>query len=134
MLLPLLLATALHATRAAAGADTLSGTWQVTGEVMGNPLNELCTLKQAGTKLTGSCKNTDAADAKPFDVTGDVQGGKVAFSHPGDYQGQPLTVSYAGILASAKAFKGTVDVQPFGVSGTFTAAAASPAPAAATKP
>ena len=126
MLLPLLLATVFQA----APADTLSGTWQVTGEVMGNPLNEVCTLAQAGAKLTGTCKRT-GAEAKPSAVTGEVKAGKITFSHDSDYEGTTLTVSYTGTLASAKELKGTLEVQPFGVSGTFTATPAAPATAPA---
>ncbi len=124
MLLTALLASALAAAPA---ADSITGTWKITGDVMGNPLNSVCALKQAAAKITGTCTNTDAADAKPVDVTGEVKDGKVTFSHGGDYQGQALTITYAGALASAKELKGTIDVQPFGVTGTFTAA---PAPAA----
>ena len=139
MLLAVLLASALHAAPGAAPtADSLTGTWQITGDVMGNPLNERCTLAQASTKVTGTCKNTDAADAKAFDVTGEVKDGKVSFSHGGDYQGQALTITYTGALATAKSLKGTVEVMPFGVSGQFTAApvtaSAAPTPATPTKP
>ena len=127
MLFAFVLASALQLGAAAPAADTLSGTWRVTGDVVGNPINELCTLRQAGTKLTGSCKGADA-DAQAYDVTGEVANGQVTFSHGGDYQGQTITITYAAPLASATELKGTVDVQPFGVGGTFTAAPA-PAPA-----
>ena len=135
MLLPFLLAVAVHAIPAPPAADTVSGLWRVTGDVMGNPINEVCTLKQDGVKLTGICKNTDAADAKPFDVTGEVNAGKITFSHGGEYQGQALTMTYSGTLAATKELKGSVDVQPFGVTGTFSATPASAArPAAPAKP
>jgi hypothetical protein len=126
MLLPLLLATVFQA----APADTLSGTWQLTGEVMGKPLDEVCTLSQAGPTLTGTCKQT-GADAKSHMVTGEVKAGRVTFSHDGDHEGTTLTVSYTGMLASAKELRGTLEVQPFGVSGTFTATPAAPAMAPA---
>jgi hypothetical protein len=117
MLLPLLLVSALHL----APADTLTGTWKITGDVMGNPLNEVCTLKQSGDSLSGSCKNADANDAKAFDVTGEVKDGKITFRHGGDYQGQALTITYSGTLAAARTLKGSVDVQPYAVTGDFTA-------------
>lgn len=129
MLLAALLASALHAAPPRPAADSLTGTWRVAGDVMGNPIHELCTLAQAGTKLTGTCKNTDAPDARPFDVTGEVKDGRVTFSHGGDYQGQALTIAYTGTLSSPTELKGTVDVQPFGVGGTFTAAPVTAAPA-----
>ena len=116
MLLTLALLTALH-------ADSLPGTWKITGDVMGNPLKEQCTLKQEGATLSGSCTNEQGG---PYAVTGEVKDGKLTLKHGGDYQGTALTFVYSGTLASAKEIKGTVEVQPFGASGTFTAA---PAPA-----
>ncbi|GJG88078.1 hypothetical protein tb265_32590 [Gemmatimonadetes bacterium T265] len=130
MLFPLALLAALHAAPASA-ADSVTGTWRISGDVVGNPVNELCTLKQAGAAVTGSCKNADAADAKPYDVTGEVKGDTVTFRHGGDYQGTAITLTYTGTTATPKALKGTIDVQPFGVNGTFSAA---PAPAAPAKP
>lgn len=140
MLLAVLLASAVHAAPA---PDSLTGAWQVRGDVVGNPLNEICTVTQAGAKLTGSCKNTDDAGAPAFDLTGEVREGKVTFSHGGEYQGQSLTITYVGTLAAPRALKGTVDVQPFAVNGTFTATPvapsgaprpAAPTPAAPAKP
>jgi hypothetical protein len=123
MLLVLTLAAALHATPAT--ADSLPGTWKLTGDVAGNPLVETCTIKQAGAVVTGSCTNEQGG---PYEVTGDVKDGKVTFKHGGDYQGTALTIVYSGTLAAPAQLKGTVEVQPFGVTGTFTAAPA-PAPA-----
>jgi hypothetical protein len=128
MLLTLTLVSLLHA---APTADTLAGAWQIKGDVAGNPLNEVCTIKQTGTALSGTCtRETDA----PQPLTGEVKDGKVTFKHGGDYQGQELTITYTGTLASPKELKGTVDVQPFGVSGDFTATPAPATPAAPAKP
>ena len=126
MLLTLALLSVL---RAAPAADSLSGSWQITGDVMGNPVDETCTLKQAGATLSGSCVGQTG---EKIDVTGEVKDGKVVFRHGADYQGQALTITYPATFASAKQLKGTMDVQPMGVSGTFTAAPA--AAPAATKP
>ena len=126
MVLSLVLAAALHAAPAPApafAADTLTGIWQVRGDVMGNPLKETCTLRQSGTVLSGSCTNEEGG---PYAVTGEAKDGKFTFKHGGDYQGTALTIVYSGTLASPKAFKGTIEVQPFGAAGTFAAA---PAPA-----
>ena len=133
-MLPFLtLLAALHAPPAApsrGAADSVAGAWQITGDVMGNPLKELCTLKQTGTALTGKCTRTD--DNSTLDVTGEVKDGKVTFKHGGDYQGAALTMVYTGTLpapgAASREIKGTVEVQPFGATGTFTAAPAPPKP------
>ena len=113
----------------AAPADSISGTWQIKGDVAGNPLNTTCTLVLAEAKISGSCKN---AEGKVDPIFGEVKDGKVVFEHGGDYQGQELKIIYTGTLASAKEMKGTIEVKPFDVSGEFTAtpaAAAAPAPA-----
>jgi len=130
MLLSIVLAIALQA----APSDSMSGTWHVTGDIAGNPLDELCTLTQADTLLTGSCKAAKPADAKVWAVSGVVKGGKVSFSHGGEYEGSPLTIAYVSTLASATQISGSVDVPEFSVSGTFTAVPVAPqAPAVPAK-
>jgi hypothetical protein len=126
MLLPLALLSALQAApQPAFQADSLSGTWQIKGDVMGNPIDQSCTLTQTGATLGGSCVGNTG---EKLDLTGEVKDGKAVFRFKSDYQGTPLTIVYTATSASAKQLKGTVEVQPMGVSGTFTAA---PAP---TKP
>ena len=124
MLLAFALVTAL-----AAPADSISGTWQIKGDVAGNALNTTCTLVVAEAKISGSCKN---AEGKVDPIVGEVKDGKVVFEHGGDYQGTELKIIYTGTLPSAKEMTGTIDVKPFDVSGEFTAtpvAAAAAAPA-----
>ena len=128
MMLPVLFVAALLGTP----SDSLSGTWQVTGDVMGNPLNEICILKQTGNALIGSCKAAAPTDALAWAVTGEVNGATVTFSHGGDYEGTPLTIAYSGTLSSGTQLKGNVEVAPFGAGGTFSATSvpAAPTPAA----
>ena len=133
MLLTLALLTALHTAPA---ADSVAGTWQIKGDVAGNPLNTICTVAQTADSLSGSC---DVGNGQPFPLSGVVKDGKVTIQHGGDYQGQELTIVYSGTLTSAKKIEGTVEVQPFGATGTFTAAPApatpaTPAPAPAPAP
>jgi hypothetical protein len=111
----------------ASAADPINGTWQITGDVVGNPLNEVCTIKQDGTQLSGSCTGESG---QAYDLTGEVkEDGTVTFKHGGEYQGTELTIVYSGTLTGQE-LKGTVNVQPFGVDGEFTATPA-PAPAPA---
>ena len=119
MLLAVALAAALHAS----AADSVPGTWKITGDVMGNPLDQLCTLKQADTTVTGSCTGNQG-EALP--VTGAFKDGKLTFKYPSDYQGTALTIVFSATFAAPQQLKGSVEVQPMGVTGTFTAA---PAPA-----
>ena len=127
MLLSLSLVAALAAAPAApaAPADSISGAWKITGDVMGNPIDQTCTMQLTGAKLAGTCTG---AQGEKLELTGDVKDGKIIFRHGADYQGQALTVTYTGTLAAPKQLKGTIDVAPMGVNGVFTAV---PAP---TKP
>ena len=125
MLLALTLVASLHA----ASADSISGKWQLKGDVVGNPLNTICEIAQSGTKITGVCSNDQGGPAQP--ITGEVKGDSVTFSHGGDYQGTALTIVYSGQAASANKLEGTINVKPFDAAGTFTAepvAAALPPP------
>jgi hypothetical protein len=126
-MLPIL--TLLVALHIAPAADSVAGAWQITGDIMGNPLRELCTLKQSGAVVSGSCTNEQGGR---YEVSGEVKEGKLTFKHGGDYQGTALTFVYSATLAAPtappKELKGTVEVQPFGASGTFTAAPAPPKP------
>lgn len=124
MLATLTLLAVLHVAPAPA-ADTIPGTWQIQGEVEGNPLAEVCTLRQSGDALTGDCGGNP--------LTGEVKEGKITFQHGGlEYEGEPLTLIYTGTLAAPREIRGTVTVLPFDVSGPFTAKPAeAPAPAPA---
>ena len=120
MLLMLSLLTALGTAPA---TDSIPGKWAITGDVAGNPVKTVCTLIRTGTALTGNCTNPEGA---PYVLTGEVKEKTVVFRYDIDYQGQPLTIEYTGTLPSSTEMKGTIDVKPMSVSGTFSAV---PAPA-----
>lgn len=120
MLLSLALLATLHAAPA---ADSLSGTWQIKGDVVGNPLDQACEIKQAGATLSGTCTG-QAGEKLP--LTGEVKDGKVVFKYASDYQGTALTIVFTSTASTAKQLKGSIEVQPMGVTGTFSA---TPAPA-----
>ena len=111
---------ALLAAPALAQSNTISGAWKVTGDVVGNPINMVCTFIQDCKKLTGSCKAVGAD--KVVDLTGEVDDKKVTWKYDSEYQGQKITLTYTGTLDAPSQFKGDIDVQPFGVTGTFSAA------------
>ncbi|MEO8562093.1 MAG: hypothetical protein ABI601_08470 [bacterium] len=118
MLLTLTLLSALHA---ASPADSLAGTWKFTNEVAGTNWSELCTFKQAGTALTGSCVGDTGV---PATITGELKAGTVTFQHGGDYQGQEITIIFTGAVGTPGELKGTINVKPFDAAGSFTAAPA----------
>ena len=98
---------------------SVAGAWKVTGDIMGYPVDTLCTFAQDGKKLTGSCKS--AGESKANDITGEVDEKKVTWSLKTEYNGQEITVTFKGALADASQFKGDIDVQPLNVAGTFEA-------------
>ena len=100
-------------------AASVAGAWKVTGDIMGYPVDTLCTFAQDGKKLTGSCKS--AGESKANDITGEVDAKKVTWSLKTEYNAQEITVTFKGTLEDASQFKGDIDVQPLNVAGTFEA-------------
>lgn len=97
----------------------VSGAWKVAGDIMGYPVDQLCTFAQDGKKLTGSCKSSD--DKANVEINGEVDDKKATWSFKTEYNGEAITVTFKGTLDDATHLKGDIDVQPLGASGTFTA-------------
>ncbi len=115
---------ALAFTLPVAAAD-ISGTWSVSGEIVGNQVNMKCTFAQADGKLTGTC----AGEVGSTQTTGTVTENKVSFMHTVD-RGQVYELNYNGTLdAAGTSMQGEILVM--GVAGTFTAKKDAAAPAAA---
>ena len=113
LILPLLLLS----TTALLAQPTVPGSWTITGDVQGYPINEACTFTQAADKITGSC----VTDGKTYDTTVTIKDDKVIFVHGGEYQGQALTLTYTGTYNDKGDLSGTINVDPLGYDGTFTA-------------
>jgi hypothetical protein len=117
-----LVASAPAARAQAAPADApadFSGVWSFAGEVQGVEVTETCTLTQsADAKVAGSC---DTSAGGKFDAAGAVTGKTLIFHHGGQYNGTDLVMTYTGKVGSDGIVTGTIDVDPFGVSGSFTA-------------
>lgn len=114
---------------AAAPDTTVAGTWAITGDIQGVDIAETCTIVQQDVVLTGSC---DTPSGK-YDLKGKLDGKTVSYSHGGKYQGSDFVITYTGKLADDGSIAGTMDVDPFSVTGNFTAkkgTAATPPPAA----
>ena len=97
--------------------STLSGRWRIVGDVGGYPVNQTCTIKQAGTLLTGNCASDQATES----ISGETVGAEFSFTQNSDYEGSRLQFTYRGTFESATRLKGRIDVQPVGAAGTFTA-------------
>ena len=106
----------LFASSALAATD-LTGQWTIHNSIAGNENDQVCKLAVADNKITGSCKSQD----KDLPVTGTVDGNKVTWQFQSEYNGSPLTLIYKATLDDSNKIVGTVEVQPYGVTGDFTA-------------
>jgi len=108
----------LAASVLAADAPRLAGHWAVHQSIAGNESDQDCTFTlEDNNKVGGSCKIGEQT-AK---VTGSVDGKKATWKYDMDYNGSTLTLIYAATLDDADKFSGSVEVQPYGVSGEFNA-------------
>lgn len=115
----------LLAAAFAADPVVITGTWNLDGNVQGYPITEVCKLAQAAdATITGVCNDTKLDRT----VTGKVTDKGITFSHPSEYQGDALTLTYAGIFDEKGVLSGTIDVQPLDYQGTFSATKAVPKP------
>ena len=120
----LLLATLLVSSSALA-ATPIAGTWKINGDVQGYPIHETCSLTGDDSALTGTCAGEKTVPAKAS-----LKGNTFTLTHAGEYEGQPLTLTYTGKVQADGNIDGTIDVQPLNYDGTFTATRSTePAPA-----
>ena len=111
-------ATLLFACSAfAAGVPSLTGQWSIHNSISGSESDQACKFVQADNKITGSCTSED----KEVQISGSIDGNKATWKYDSDYNGTPLTLTYTATLDDSGTIKGSVDVQPFGVEGDFTA-------------
>ena len=101
----------------AAGAPNLTGTWSIHNSIAGNESDQECKFVQTDNKLTGTCKGQE----KDVEITGSLDGNKVSWKYESDYNGTPLTLIYTATLDDSGKISGSVEVQPFSVTGDFTA-------------
>jgi hypothetical protein len=101
----------------AAGAPNLTGQWLIHNSVAGNESDQECKFVQTDNKISGTCKTADSE----VPVNGTLDGNKATWKYDMDYNGTPLTLTYTATLDDSGKIAGSVDVQPFGVTGDFTA-------------
>jgi hypothetical protein len=110
----ILVAFAVAAFAIPSFAADISGTWSITGDVVGNPVNMKCAFTQDGPKVSGTC--TGEAGSTP--TTGSVAADKVTFTHTVQ-RDQAYELTYSGTLdAAGTSMKGEIAVM--GVTGTFS--------------
>ena len=101
----------------AAPPAAVSGRWTVNSNISGNTSELSCTFEQNEADLTGTCESTQGT----LNISGKVDGTKVAWQFDVTWEGQPLTLYYNGTLDENATIVGTVDVQPVAASGDFSA-------------
>ncbi len=111
-------AALLFATTAFAAPASLTGDWSVHNNIAGNESDQPCKLVQTDNKISGTCKTADGGEAQ---VSGSIDGNKATWKFDMDYNGTALTLTYTATLDDSGRVAGGVEVQPFGVSGDFTA-------------
>lgn len=115
-LLPVLLASVCIAA-SAADAPSLTGSWKIHNNIVGNESDMECTFTQTDKDLAGSCK----ADQGSVKISGKVDAKKVSWTYKSEYNGGPITLTYGGTLDSNNKISGTVRVEEYSVDGDFTA-------------
>src|SRR5258708_6288047 len=108
---------ALLFASSAFGAQNLTGHWAIHNNIAGNENDLSCELVVTDNKITGSCKSLH----KNLPVTGAVEGNKVTWEFQAEYNGSPITLIYRATLDDSNKILGTVEVQPYGVTGDITA-------------
>ena len=101
----------------AAAAPSVTGKWNIHQSVAGNETDTECNLVQTENKLTGTCKNQED---KSLEIKGTVDGSKATWQFESEYNGTPLTIKFTGTIDESGKMSGSVDVDPFGVTGEFT--------------
>ena len=97
-------------------AAEISGDWKLEGSIGQFPVDIVCSLKEADSKLTGVCKGADIGELA---LAGDTDGKTVKWSYEVNFQGQQFTIVYTATLDSATSMKGTISVMG-NPSGSFT--------------
>jgi hypothetical protein len=116
-------AVLLASSAFAVAAPSLTGNWTVHSSIAGNDSDQECKFVQTDNTLSGTCKGND----KDVTIKGSIDGNKLTWQYESDYNETPLTVKYTATLDDSGKISGTVDVDPFNVSGDFTATPSKPA-------
>lgn len=98
--------------------NSISGKWKIHGSVAGNESNSVCTFIQTDNILSGSCVLEQPEGTT--NLVGKVEGNKISWTVKADYNGNPLTITYSGLLEEGK-ISGDINVEEFGITGEFSA-------------
>jgi hypothetical protein len=107
-----LLAIAAVLFSGAAFADDLAGAWKISGDVVGNAIDAVCTFAGSGDKTTASCVGQSGPGAAAPVKIADKSVTWV-------WDAGEATLTFKGTMDTPKSMKGDIEVQ--GVTGSFTA-------------
>jgi hypothetical protein len=96
-------------------ADSVAGTWNVDGDVAGNPVKFTTVWKQDGETLSG----TATLEGRETPVTGTAKDKAVTFEFDTVHEGTTYHLVFTGTVGDDGVLKGAIAVA--GVEGTFTA-------------
>jgi len=105
----------------AAGVPSLAGQWTIHNSIGGNENQQECMFARGGRQDQRNLQICQALRTYSVQVTGSVNGKKVTWKYEMDYNGTPLTMTYTATLDDTDKVSGTFEVEPFAVSGDFTA-------------
>ena len=95
-----------------AQAADVAGNWKISGDIVGNAVDVVCTFAGSGDKTTAAC----GPEGKPgAPAPAKVAGSDVSW----DWDAGQAVLSFKGKLDSDKSMKGDIDTS--GVTGSFTA-------------
>jgi hypothetical protein len=114
MLVAMSAATMLLSLAAFAADANVTGEWDMTVETQAGTGNPHFSLKQDGTKVSGTYKGM-LGEAP---VTGTVKGNEISLTFKANAQGTDVAVTYTGTV-EGNTMKGKVSLGDFG-EGTFT--------------
>jgi uncharacterized protein len=100
----------------AAAGSPFAGTWKITGDVVGNPVNSTCTFTVDGAGKVGGTCTLPTGETR---ATGDVKAQTLTFQIGVTHEGTDYVLVFTGTPQSLTAMKGTIDVA--GTQGEFTA-------------
>lgn len=98
-LVSLVFAAATAITLPAAGAASLTGTWQGSFDLHGTSMPLTFHLADAGGALTGTIEGLPTTPAPIHD--GKIDAGKISFSATTEYQGQTFRLDFTGQVSAA---------------------------------
>ncbi|MDX2152371.1 MAG: hypothetical protein SFV54_16655 [Bryobacteraceae bacterium] len=99
-------------------APSIDGRWRVHSSISGNESDIDCSFSLKDDAFSGPCTSPRGE----LQITGKLSGKKLTFQFKTMHDGGELTLVYSGEWSSHEKFAGSVEVQPLGVSGAFTAA------------